>query len=59
MEGDVAMPRSRNAMKCYSFYDCRWEKSPTGLVEVPYNIDDYFRELQKMEIYLSSVGFCG
>ncbi|XP_031418213.1 hatching enzyme 1.2-like [Clupea harengus] len=50
MEGDVAMPRSRNAMKCYSFYDCRWEKSPTGLVEVPYNINDYFLSHEKVTI---------
>ncbi|KAM9436945.1 low choriolytic enzyme-like [Salvelinus alpinus] len=38
MEGDVAILRTRNAMKCWcnSNY-CRWTKSSSGLVEVLYH----------------------
>ncbi|KAL2086596.1 hypothetical protein ACEWY4_017655 [Coilia grayii] len=49
IEGDVAMPRTRNAMKC-TFYDCKWEKSPSGHVEVAYNISDYFYSSEKKTI---------
>ncbi|XP_062390757.1 hatching enzyme 1.2-like [Sardina pilchardus] len=42
VEGDIALARGRNARKCYSFWDCRWKKLPSGHVEVPYQINDYF-----------------
>ncbi|XP_063055069.1 low choriolytic enzyme-like [Engraulis encrasicolus] len=38
MEGDVAVPRGRNARKCADNKPCLWEKSPSGLVRVPYRI---------------------
>nr|BAJ23940.1 hatching enzyme [Spirinchus lanceolatus] len=37
LEGDVALPKTRNAMKCLS-QQCKWPKSASGLVEVPYKI---------------------
>lgn len=54
LEGDVAMPRGRNAMNCYSFQDCKWKKSPSGFVEVPYIISDYFCKFRYTKLY-----FCG
>lgn len=41
VEGDVALPKTRNAMKCWNGY-CKWKKSYNGLVRVPYVISDYF-----------------
>ncbi len=41
VEGDVALSKKRNAMKCQSNY-CKWKKSSNGLVEVPYSLSDYF-----------------
>nr|BAG74356.1 hatching enzyme [Engraulis japonicus] len=49
MEGDVALPRTRNAMRCL-YYDCKWPKSRSGLVEVPYNISDYYYASEKRTI---------
>ncbi|KAL2087571.1 hypothetical protein ACEWY4_016399 [Coilia grayii] len=43
-EGDVATLRGRNAMKCNN---CKWEKSPSGLVEVPYKISNDYAARQK------------
>ncbi|KAJ3606017.1 hypothetical protein NHX12_028060 [Muraenolepis orangiensis] len=40
---------SRNALKCSSDH-CRWGKSSSGLVEVPYIIDDYFYGSEKLQI---------
>ncbi|XP_062399981.1 hatching enzyme 1.2-like [Sardina pilchardus] len=47
MEGDVAIPRDRNARKCSN---CKWQKSPSGLVEVPYNVSDAFSAQKKAVI---------
>ncbi|XP_062400174.1 hatching enzyme 1.2-like [Sardina pilchardus] len=47
MEGDVAIPRDRNARKCSN---CKWKKSPSGLVEVPYNVSDAFSSQKKAVI---------
>ncbi|XP_071762109.2 hatching enzyme 1.2-like [Centroberyx gerrardi] len=49
VEGDVALSKKRNALKCWSDY-CRWEKSPNGLVEVPYTISDYFYDSERATI---------
>ncbi|XP_062386883.1 hatching enzyme 1.2-like [Sardina pilchardus] len=48
LEGDVAIPTGRNAMKCRG--KCRWPKLPSGLVEVPYTIDDDFSDELKAYI---------
>ncbi|KAI7796486.1 hatching enzyme, partial [Triplophysa rosa] len=49
LEGDVALPRTRNAMKCLSSY-CKWPKSSSGRVEVPYTIADFFYTEEKAVI---------
>ncbi|XP_044190555.1 hatching enzyme 1.2-like [Thunnus albacares] len=49
VEGDVALSKKRNAMKCLSGY-CKWKKSYNGLVEVPYSISDYFYDSEKSTI---------
>ncbi|XP_034458954.1 high choriolytic enzyme 1-like [Hippoglossus hippoglossus] len=49
VEGDVALSRKRNAMKC-SGGDCKWTKSHKGLVEVPYTISDYFYDSERASI---------
>ncbi|XP_071321396.1 hatching enzyme 1.2-like [Trachinotus anak] len=49
VEGDVALSKKRNAMKCWSGY-CKWKKSYNGLVEVPYTISDYFYDSEKASI---------
>ena len=51
MEGDVAVPRKRNAMRCWGGSDfCKWFKSFNGLVEVPYSISNYFYDSEKATI---------
>ncbi|XP_034565773.1 high choriolytic enzyme 1-like [Notolabrus celidotus] len=49
VEGDVALSKKRNAMKCWGS-DCKWEKSYNGLVEVPYSFSDYFYDSEKASI---------
>ncbi|XP_074473641.1 hatching enzyme 1.2-like [Sebastes fasciatus] len=49
VEGDVALSKKRNAMKCWSGY-CKWQKSFNGLVEVPYSLSDYFFNSEKASI---------
>ncbi|XP_074547049.1 hatching enzyme 1.2-like [Halichoeres trimaculatus] len=49
MEGDVALSKKRNAMKCWN-NDCKWKKSYSGLVEVPYSLSDYFYDSEKASI---------
>uniref|UniRef100_A0A667WIS7 Metalloendopeptidase n=1 Tax=Myripristis murdjan TaxID=586833 RepID=A0A667WIS7_9TELE len=49
VEGDVLLPKKRNAMKCWRNY-CKWPKSANGLVEVPYTISDYFYDYEKAQI---------
>lgn len=41
VQGDVALSKKRNAMRCWSTY-CKWKKSYNGLVEVPYTLSDYY-----------------
>ncbi|KAG5278411.1 hypothetical protein AALO_G00098690 [Alosa alosa] len=57
VEGDVAMPRGRNAMKCFSFLDCKWIKLPSGHVEVPYIINDYFCASERATIQKAMQAF--
>uniref|UniRef100_A0A4W6F609 Metalloendopeptidase n=1 Tax=Lates calcarifer TaxID=8187 RepID=A0A4W6F609_LATCA len=46
LEGDILMPRSRTAMKCLNEkYSCLWPKSPNGIVEIPFLINDSERSL--------------
>ncbi|XP_040014828.1 uncharacterized protein LOC120807159 [Xiphias gladius] len=45
-EGDVVVPRTRNARICYN---CKWPKS-SGLVRVPYTVSDSFTSSEKIKI---------
>nr|BAJ23952.1 hatching enzyme [Normichthys operosus] len=38
VEGDLVLPRTRNAMRCWNNNNCFWRKSSNGLVEVPYTL---------------------
>ncbi|XP_063745671.1 hatching enzyme 1.2-like isoform X2 [Eleginops maclovinus] len=49
VEGDVAVSKKRNAMKCWNG-SCKWPKSFNGLVEVPYILSDYFYGGEKASI---------
>ncbi|KAJ4926115.1 hypothetical protein JOQ06_008298 [Pogonophryne albipinna] len=49
VEGGVAPSKKRNAMKC-SNGSCKWPKSSSGLVEVPYIFSDYFYDAEKASI---------
>nr|BAO25127.1 hatching enzyme [Pseudopleuronectes yokohamae] len=51
MEGDVIIPRTRNAMKCYSQkYSCLWPKSANGNVVIPFIISTQYDGTEKREI---------
>lgn len=45
LEGDLLIPRTRNAMRCYSkTFSCLWPKSANGKVEIPFVIDKKYSE---------------
>ncbi|XP_062267331.1 low choriolytic enzyme-like isoform X2 [Platichthys flesus] len=51
MEGDVMIPTTRNAMKCYSKkYSCLWPKSANGNVVIPFLISGKYDGSEKREI---------
>jgi len=51
VEGDILIPRTRNALKCISStFSCLWEKSWYGRVEVPYTLSDDYNYDQKKKI---------
>ena len=41
VEGDLVVPRTRNAMACWN-NQCLWKKSSNGKVEVPYTVNSQF-----------------
>uniref|UniRef100_A0A4W5MUI6 Peptidase M12A domain-containing protein n=1 Tax=Hucho hucho TaxID=62062 RepID=A0A4W5MUI6_9TELE len=59
MEGDVAVLRTRNAMKCWGNSNyCRWTKSSSGLVEVTcigfvpgIKLDEFYSHVHTLGIY--------
>nr|XP_046228167.1 low choriolytic enzyme-like [Scatophagus argus] len=43
LEGDVFIPKTRNAMKCFNeAYSCLWPKSANGKVEIPFLISQKY-----------------
>ncbi|XP_067231188.1 hatching enzyme 1.2-like isoform X1 [Chanodichthys erythropterus] len=50
LEGDMALPKRRNAMKCLNGTYCKWPKSKSNLVEVPYTIANDFYSAEKAVI---------
>ncbi|XP_016376831.1 high choriolytic enzyme 1-like [Sinocyclocheilus rhinocerous] len=49
LEGDMVLPTTKNAMKCLNDY-CRWPKSSSGWVEVPYSIANDFYDYERTVI---------
>ncbi|XP_013865389.1 low choriolytic enzyme isoform X2 [Austrofundulus limnaeus] len=57
-EGDVVIPTTRNGYKCLNKqYSCFWAKSPNGLVEVPFIIDEKYGESEKKVILKAMKAF--
>ncbi|XP_068199357.1 low choriolytic enzyme-like [Antennarius striatus] len=51
LEGDLFIPRVRNAMKCFNKpYSCLWPKSANGKVEIPFLISDGYDKSERNEI---------
>ncbi|XP_034436123.1 low choriolytic enzyme-like [Hippoglossus hippoglossus] len=51
LEGDVLIPRTRNAMKCFAkSYTCLWPKSANGKVVVPFLLSKKYDDSEKTEI---------
>ena len=51
LEGDLVIPRTRNAMKClHKPYNCRWPKSANGNVEVPYVLSSKYGRFLLLKI---------
>nr|BAG06176.1 hatching enzyme [Setarches guentheri] len=51
LEGDVLIPRTRNAMKCFNqAYTCLWQKSANGNVEIPFLISQKYDDTERSEI---------
>ncbi|KAL2077091.1 hypothetical protein ACEWY4_026595 [Coilia grayii] len=46
MEGDLVVPRTRNALACGN-NACLWKKSSNGKVEVPYTVSSSFSSYEK------------
>ncbi|XP_074541078.1 low choriolytic enzyme-like [Halichoeres trimaculatus] len=51
LEGDVLIPRTRNAMKCFNkAYSCLWPKSQNGKVEIHFQISKKYDDNEKNKI---------
>merc|ERR1712035_215791 len=51
LEGDVLIPRTRTAMKCFNeAYTCLWPKSSNGNVEIPFLISEKSDDSERREI---------
>ncbi|KAG7240283.1 hypothetical protein INR49_027094 [Caranx melampygus] len=58
LEGDVLVPRTRTAMKCFNkAYSCLWSKSANGNVEVPYILSEKYDSTERSEILASLKDF--
>ncbi|XP_006793159.1 high choriolytic enzyme 2-like [Neolamprologus brichardi] len=42
LEGDILLPKSRNAIKCQSYQSCLWQKDNNGLVTIPFTISSEY-----------------
>ncbi|KAM8725700.1 low choriolytic enzyme-like [Acanthopagrus schlegelii] len=51
LEGDVVLPKTRNAMKCLSkAYSCLWPKSANGNVEIPFLLSRKYDDSERRTI---------
>ncbi|XP_049592553.1 high choriolytic enzyme 1 [Syngnathus scovelli] len=58
LEGDMLVPRTRNALKCFQ-QSCLWKKASNGLVSVPYVVSRDFPAGEKMKIETAMRSFDG
>ncbi|XP_078136620.1 hatching enzyme 1.2-like [Sander vitreus] len=56
LEGDLLVPRTRNAMMCYT-QNCFWKKDSSGLVTVPFTVSSEFTSSEKQLIVNAMQGF--
>ncbi|XP_076011938.1 high choriolytic enzyme 1-like [Genypterus blacodes] len=49
MEGDMVMPRTRNAMMCW-YSNCLWRKDSSGLVMIPFTVSSEFSSSERQKI---------
>ncbi|XP_071334964.1 low choriolytic enzyme-like [Trachinotus anak] len=58
LEGDVLIPRTRNAMKCFNkAYSCLWPKSANGNVEVPFILSEKYDTSERSQIFAALKDF--
>ncbi|XP_040920002.1 low choriolytic enzyme-like [Toxotes jaculatrix] len=51
LEGDVLIPRTRNAMRCFNeAYTCLWPKSYNGKVEIPFLLSEKYDDTERNQI---------
>ncbi|XP_049592554.1 high choriolytic enzyme 2-like [Syngnathus scovelli] len=58
LEGDMLIPRTRNAIKCW-YWNCRWSKYSDGYVSIPYVVSRDFPEREKQKIEMAMRAFHG
>ncbi|XP_037128163.1 high choriolytic enzyme 1-like [Syngnathus acus] len=58
LEGDLLVPRTRNALKCWQ-QSCLWKKASNGLVSVPYVVSRDFPAGEKRKIETAVRSFDG
>uniref|UniRef100_A0A3B4WF18 Metalloendopeptidase n=1 Tax=Seriola lalandi dorsalis TaxID=1841481 RepID=A0A3B4WF18_SERLL len=52
LEGDVLIPRTRNAIKCVNKpYSCLWSKSANGNVEIPFILSEKYDNSERSKIF--------
>lgn len=56
LEGDLLVPKTRNAMKCWSS-SCKWSKGSDGRVTIPYTIHSHFSSSEKQKILRAMKSF--
>uniref|UniRef100_A0A3P9N885 Peptidase M12A domain-containing protein n=1 Tax=Poecilia reticulata TaxID=8081 RepID=A0A3P9N885_POERE len=56
LEGDIVLPKNRNAMKCW-YNSCLWSKASNGYVVVPYVIGREFTSYERQTIKTSMRAF--
>ncbi|CAL8347980.1 unnamed protein product [Gadus morhua 'NCC'] len=49
LEGDLLLPTTRNAMKCFR-NNCLWKKSSNGLVTIPYTVSSAYTSAETSRI---------
>ncbi|XP_056465984.1 high choriolytic enzyme 1-like [Gadus chalcogrammus] len=56
LEGDLLLPTTRNAMKCFR-NNCLWKKSSNGLVTIPYTVSRAYTSAERSRIVSAMQSF--